>query len=117
MRCDRKCQAHIHPTRIALYRRVEEAFHLGKCNNLIKLSRDLSSGHSENRTVQINVFPSRELGVETRADLEQARHPAAQDRAPAIGLSDAAENLQERRFSGTIAADDTKHFATLDFEA
>ena len=56
MRCDGKCQAHIHATAVSFNRRVKKPLDFRKRNNLVELRLYLCSCHSENRTVQENVF-------------------------------------------------------------
>jgi hypothetical protein len=47
--------------------------------------------------------------MEAGADLEQARHPATDPNRPARRRRDPAQDLQERRFAGTVAADVADH--------
>src|SRR3954467_10296923 len=47
---------------------------------------------------------------------EQAGNAAAYDDAPAGRLRDPAQDLEKRRFSGSVAPDDTDKLALLDFE-
>ena len=50
--------------------------------------------------------------MKTGADLEQARHPAAQNSTrPSLGSVIRLEDLQQRAFARSIAADDAKHLA------
>jgi hypothetical protein len=54
--------------------------------------------------------------VEPGANLEQ-RSDAAVDIRPSAGrLGDAGENLEERALAGSVAADETDHFAGSDLE-
>ena len=50
------------------------------------------------------------------ADFEQAADAAAQLDTPAGRLGDAAEDFQQRRFAGAVAADDADDLAGLYFE-
>src|SRR6185437_6589299 len=59
----------------------------------------------------------RELGMKARADLEQARDPAAYRHPPLAWLGNAREHLEQRAFAGAVAADDAQHLAALNLEA
>ena len=54
--------------------------------------------------------------MKSRAHFEQACHPSAQHNAPFGRLGDAAKNLQQRAFAGSVAADDADDLALFDFE-
>src|SRR5215831_3790603 len=48
---------------------------------------------------------------------EEACHPTAQSRATACRLCDSAKNLKKCALTRAIAADDSKNFSFLNFEA
>src|SRR5580700_4843427 len=50
------------------------------------------------------------------ADLEHAGDTAGELDAPLVGLGNAADDLEQRRFAGAVAADDADDFAALDLE-
>src|SRR4029077_16002020 len=86
---DGEGESHIHSARITFHRRVEKFLDLGKGDNLIELSPDFGTSHSQNRAVHENVFPPGQLGMKTGADFEKRAH-AAIDICNARGwLSDA----------------------------
>src|SRR5687768_14794709 len=64
-------ETHIHPARVAFNGRVEEIIDLSEINDLVEFFRDLGPLHPEYRTVQVNVFSTRQLGVETGAHLQE----------------------------------------------
>ena len=105
------------PLLIALDRRIEKLLDLGKGDDLVKLAHDLGAGHAEDRAVEKDVLAAGQFRMKAGADFEQARDPAAQDRASARRLGDPAQNLQQRRFAGAVASDDAEHLAALDLEA
>ena len=51
------------------------------------------------------------------ADFEQASNTTAKNYAPSGRLGDAAENLEERAFAGSVASDNPQYLAALDLEA
>ena len=101
-----KRQAHVHAGGVALDRRVEELRDLGELDDVVELAPDLGARHAEDGAVQVDVLAAAELGVEARADLEQAAD-AAVDLDPALGrLGDAREDLEQGALAGAVAADD-----------
>jgi len=70
MRGHCECQPDIHPAGIALDRGIEEFLHLGKCDDLIELPADLGPRHPQDGSVEIDVLPAGQLGMESRANLE-----------------------------------------------
>src|SRR5262249_18561373 len=112
MRCDREGEPDIHAARVALHRRIQEAFHLGEGDDLVEFTLYFSARHAEDRAVQEDVFAPCELGVEACADLQQAGHPAPNSYPPFARLGDARKDLQQRAFPCAIAANNTQDLTT-----
>ena len=70
VRGDREREFDIHSARISLDGSVDELTALGKIDYAFYFGIDLRAGHSEDRTVQINILPTRQFGVEARPDFE-----------------------------------------------
>ena len=117
VRGHRKRKPNVHSRRIVLHRRVEKFFDLGKGDDFIELLADFPLRHAEDGAVEEDVLPSGELRMEAGADLEQARNASPQRDPPLRRLGDAAQNLEQRAFSGAVAADDAENLALLDLEA
>src|SRR6266853_3771987 len=116
MRSHGKGEANIHPGGVVLYRCVEKAFDFGEGDDLIELGPYLRSVHPEDRAIQVNIFPPRELGMKPRADLEQGSYTPF-DLDPACArFRDAGEDFQEGRFSGAVPPDDADNVAALHFK-
>src|SRR6516162_901606 len=112
-----KCEPHIHPTRIALYRRVKKCLHLGECHDFVKSLADLALRVPKDRAVKKDVFATRELRMKTCSDLEQACDASAQQDPPLCWRSDAAQNLEQRALAGAVATNDPDGLAVFDLEA
>ena len=116
MRRDREGEPHIHARREPLDRRVEKLLHLGEGDDLVEPPFDLGAPHAENGAVEIDVFAAGQFGMKAGADFEHAGDPAGELDASLVGLGDAADHLEQRRFAGAVAADDADDFAALDLE-
>ena len=79
VRGHREREPHVHAARVPLDRRVEERRHAGEVDDLGQLARDLAASHAEDGAVQVDVLAAGQLGMEARADLEQAADAAADD--------------------------------------
>jgi len=67
-------------------------------------------------TVQVDVLPPGQFGVETSAHLQQRAHPAIDLGPPLRRLGDAGEDLEQRSLPRPVAADDAHDLAALHLE-
>ena len=116
VRRDRKRQPHVHAARIVLHRRVDELFELREGDDGVELADDLGAKHAENRAVEEDVLAARQVRMEARADLEQARDAAVQVDVAFGRRGDARQDLQQRALAGAVRADDADDFADADLE-
>src|SRR5262249_12892122 len=86
----REGQTDVHATGVALHGRVQEFVNLRKVYDGVEFAPDLLPAHAEDGAVEKNVFPARQLGVEARADFEQAGDAAVDFDAARGGLDDPA---------------------------
>src|SRR5262249_35458903 len=114
---DGEGQPNIHAAGVALGGGVEEFLDLGESDDVVELAVDLAARHAANGAVEVDILPAGQLLVKARPDLEQADNAAAQLGAAGGRLDDAAEDLEQRRFAGAVAADQADHLAGLDLEA
>src|SRR5262249_24080299 len=99
------------------HRRIEETLHIGERDDLVELLANLALRHPENRAVEEDVLATRELGMKPRPDLKQACDAPPQHNLSLCRLRDAAQDLEKRALSGTVAANDTNNLTLLDLEA
>src|SRR5688572_4919965 len=71
VRCDGERETHVHAARIPLDGRVKEALNAGEVDDGVELPVNLRLAHTEDRAVEVDVLTTRELGMESRAHLEQ----------------------------------------------
>src|SRR5262245_36329395 len=74
--CHGEGEADVHAGGIALDGGVKELLDVSECNDFVELPANLGPSHAEDGAVEVDVLAASELGVETRADLQEARHPA-----------------------------------------
>src|SRR6185503_2832080 len=103
-------------TRVVLDRRVDEPLDFGKGHDLVELARDLCTAHSEDGAAQEDVLAPGQLGVESRADLEQGADAAADLGETGRRIGDAREDLQEGALARSVAADQADDVAVVDVE-
>src|SRR5215813_2149438 len=70
MRSHGEREPKIHACRIVLHRRIDELPDFCKRHNLIKPFRNMSAVHTENRAIEVDVFPTRQFLVKTCANLQ-----------------------------------------------
>ena len=112
----RKRQAHVHPARIPLHRRVEKLLHLGEGDDLVEAVGDFGAFHAEDGAVEEDVFAAGELGVEAGADFEEAADAAVELDFAGGRFRNLGEDLEQGAFAGAVAADDADDFAFLNVE-
>ena len=113
MRAHGKRQPRLHAARILLHRAIHERTDAGKRCDGIEARGDLVLPQTENGRGQLHVFPAGEVGIEAGAEFEQSRHPSAHGDIARARLRQAADQLQQCRFAGAVAADDADGFAGL----
>ena len=114
---DGEGQPDVHPTRVALDRRVQEPLDLGELDDLVELAPYLLAAHAEDDAVEEDVLPARQLRMEPGPDLEEAADAAPHLDAPLGRLRDPAEDLQEGRLPGAVSPDDPEPLSPSELEA
>src|SRR5438874_2410013 len=70
MRRDSKCQANIHAAGVAFHWSVDELVYFSESHDIVEFPANLGAVHSEDGTVEKNVFAARQLGMEACADFQ-----------------------------------------------
>ena len=76
VRRDGEAEPDEHARRVVLDRRVDELGEAGELDDVVEAGGDLLLRQSEDRTVEEDVLPTAQLGVEPGAEFEQGRHPS-----------------------------------------
>ena len=114
---DREAEARRHPARVRLDRRVEEAPELREALDLRHRRFGHAACESQQRTVEVGVLASGEVGVKARAELEERGHAALDRDRAGSRLRGAGDELEERRLPRSVRADDAEALSAVDAEA
>src|SRR5579884_4359385 len=68
---NRKPESQAHSGRIAFDGSIDEPFDAGKLDNFIEFFIDFLLFHAQDRSIQVNIFSSRTLLMDTSANLQQ----------------------------------------------
>ena len=102
VRGDGKRQPHVHPARIGLHWRMDELLELGEGDDGVELADDLRAKHAEDRPVEEDVLPARQIRMEAGADLEEARDAAAQIDVAFGRRGNPRQDLPQRALAGAV---------------
>src|SRR6202000_476444 len=116
MRSYGKRQANIHARGIPLHRRVQKLLDLAEGDDLIELTPNLRSGHSQNGAVQEDILPPGQLLMKAGAHLKQATHSAVQANSHLGRNRNAAQQLEHGALTGAVPADDADDFARFNLQ-
>ena len=81
-RCDRKTKPGLHAKRIGLEWHVHVWPKFGKVDDPVITRLNVGGRHAKNSAAEIDVFPTRQLGMEATAKFENCRHPGANGDLP-----------------------------------
>ena len=84
---------------------------IGEGDDLIALRGDFGGSASEQRGSEIDIVEPRILGMEARPQLQQRADPSTHGNGAARGRDDVGDDLEQRRFTRAILADDSERFA------
>src|SRR5436853_3366717 len=117
VRGHRERQSHIHAAGVVFDGCVHELFDFGESYDLIELLGYLGSLHSENRSIEKDVFAAGKLGMKPGSHLQQAAYAAVQIDLAHCRLGYSRPDLEQRRLSRAVTADYSDYFARFDMEA
>ena len=90
-----EAEADVHTRGVEADLVVDEVLELGEGDDVVEATLDLPTGEAEQRSVQEDVVPSRQLGLEARSELEHGRHLTADDDLARSRLQDAGDALEQ----------------------
>src|SRR5436853_5656710 len=111
-----ECQSHIHATRVTFDRRLEKSLGARKIYDFVEFRVNLAPAHTQDGSVQINVFTSAEIRMKASANVEQAAYFPVQFSAAGGGFDNPGEYFQQRRFPGAVGPDDAHNLSRVDLE-
>lgn len=113
---DGEGESDVHPGGVAFDGGVYKLFDTGEGYDFVEFAADFGAGHAEDGAVEVDVFATAQFGVEAGTDFEQTGYSAIDHYPAGSRFGNAAQDLQQSRFAGAIAADDPYAVARLDFE-
>src|SRR5215831_6417498 len=113
---DRECKTHVHAAAIALHGGVKELINFSEGNDFVEFFSDLRLAHTEDRAVEVDIFPTGQLRMKTGADFEQAADAAVNVSLAVSRFGNAGKNFEQRGFARAVAADDAHDFARRHFK-
>ncbi|MNH22425.1 hypothetical protein D3C79_822830 [compost metagenome] len=116
MDCNGKAQPRLHAAGIGLYRLVDELAQFGELDDRRSQLLDFRQGQAEDRRVETDVFPPRELGIEARAQLQQRGDLADHLDCALAGLQHPRNQLEQSRLAAAITANDSENLTASDLE-
>ena len=111
---DGKGQPRRHAGRIGPDRRVDELRQLGPGDDAGQSPAHLFPRKPKERSLEQDVLYSRQLAVESQAELQERRDPSGHDDAAPCRIEHARDHLEESGLAGPVAADDSQRLARLD---
>src|SRR6267378_346401 len=96
---------------------VYERDDAGKVDNTIQLLFNFASPHSQQRTVQVNVFTARQLRVEAGRNLDERRKLAANSDLALCRRRDVVQEFKDSAFASTIETNNAECLTALHCEA
>jgi hypothetical protein len=112
-----KSQSRHHAGRVILYLLIEKRTDSGKLGDRRKPPLHLVAFKPENRAADPRIFASCQRAVEAGAKRQDRRNAAMHLDAAGCRRGDAADDLQKRRLTGAVAADNADALALANFEA
>ena len=97
-------------------RLVDRVSEVGEGQDVVKPFADLLTVEAEQCGIHLQVVEAGVVGLETGTEFEQGRDLAVDDDCSRAGLLHARDQLQQRRLSGTVRADQRQRLASEDFE-
>jgi hypothetical protein len=114
--CGRERQPSLHAGRVCLERLIDDIAQLTGIDDRFDLFLDLRAFHPEAEATHHDVLRPSVLGMESRAQLENRGDPTIDLEFARGSLESARNDLEKRRFPGTVPAENTYDFSALEFE-
>src|SRR4029450_1042846 len=105
-----------HPAREVLQCEVRELCELGKRENLVHGRRQLTQRQTHDRSEEIHVVDSVQLGIPPDTEFQNRRYWRPGYDPPGIRLKNPRNDLQERALPAPVSTHDPERFAATDRE-
>ena|SRR5207253_848569 len=116
MRCYSETEPRVHTGGIAFDGCIDKFSHPSEFNDLIELPRDLLPFHAQDAAVQIDVFPSGEVQMESGADFDERAQPAMRRHTAPGWAQNAAQQFERGTLAGTVGTYDGEGLTAPDLK-
>src|SRR5258706_8190616 len=116
MRCNGKPQPQTHSGGIALYLGVDKLLDAGEGDDSIEAFVNLSLSHAKNRSVEIDILPTRQFFVESGSHFQQGRNAPLNLDIPFSRVRNLRQDLEQRALSRSVFPNDADNFSLVDVE-
>lgn len=113
---DGEAEANLHAGGVVAEGDVNEFFEFGVVHDLLELGFDFFAGEAEEGGVEVDVFSSGEVGVESGAEFEEGAESAVDFASAFGGVDGAGDDAEDGGFSRAVASDEGDGFAAADFD-
>ena len=103
---DGEAEPHVHPRRVRPNGSVDEVLELCERDDLVEALADVRALEAEDGTVEVDVLPAGEVGMEAGAELEERADSAAHGDAAGGRLDDRSDDAKERALARAVAPDE-----------
>ncbi len=111
---DREAEAHVHPRRVVLDRRVDERLELREPHDAVVASPRVAVREAEQARVQVDVLGAGQIGMEADAELDQRRDAAVRRDRARRRPQDAGDDLQQRALARAVGPEQRDGLAARD---
>ena len=112
----RECQPQIHPAQVVPERAVHELLDFREREDVLDPALRLGARDAQDRRVHQDVVVRGQIGIESRAELQQRHDPADADDAAGGRGDHPRQDLQQGRLAGAVRTDHAQDGAGLDAE-
>src|SRR5208337_1558518 len=106
-----ECEPRVHARGILLHWCIDEITNFGEVDDTLLSLLHLFLRIAHQQTIEENVLPSGQLGMEARAQLDQRRERPLDLDPPSRGLIYPRDDLQQSTLARTVAPHQTQHLA------
>src|ERR1700693_410769 len=110
-------EAHVHSGRVGANGRIDVFLELGEFDDAIEARVYVSLAETQQRSIEVDVLPSRVLRLKAGRQLQQSRQAAPDADLPPIRVENSRHQLQGGALAGAVRTDQAEGLTLLDLQA